>query len=128
MKSLSHVRLFTTPWTAAHQAPWDFPGKSTGVGCHCLLPCNFEFLSNVLSLFHFAGVLSISYKASQVKELLQLLIICEFLNFFLTFEGQFCWKSCLTGFCFLLYWPTAFWSPKFLMRNLLIILLRIPYM
>ena len=21
-KSLSHVRLFTTPWTAAHQAPW----------------------------------------------------------------------------------------------------------
>ena len=20
--------------------PWDFPGKSTGVGCHCLLRCN----------------------------------------------------------------------------------------
>ena len=19
--------------------PWEFPGKSTGVGCHCLLPC-----------------------------------------------------------------------------------------
>ena len=35
-KSLSHVRLFATPWTAAHQAlrPWDPPGKSTGVGCH----------------------------------------------------------------------------------------------
>ena len=28
-----------TPWTTAHQAPppWDFPGKSTGVGYHCLL-------------------------------------------------------------------------------------------
>ena len=28
-----------TPWTAAHQAlrPWDFPGKSTGVG---YLPTN----------------------------------------------------------------------------------------
>ena len=26
-----------TPWTVAYQAPpsWDFPGKSTGVGCHC---------------------------------------------------------------------------------------------
>ena len=39
MKSLSRVRLLGTPWTAAHQAlrPGDFPGKSTGVGCHCLL-------------------------------------------------------------------------------------------
>ena len=30
-----------TPWTAAYQevlhgGPWDFLGKSTGVGCHCL--------------------------------------------------------------------------------------------
>ena len=41
VKSLSHVRLFATPWTAAHQTlhAWDFPGKSTGVGCHCLLHC-----------------------------------------------------------------------------------------
>ena len=39
VKSLSRVRLFVNPWTAAYQAPrpWDFPGKSTGVGCHCLL-------------------------------------------------------------------------------------------
>ena len=31
--------LLATPWTAAYQAPpsMDFPGKSTGVGCHCLL-------------------------------------------------------------------------------------------
>ena len=36
VKSLSRVRLFVTPWTAAFQAPpsMDFPGKSTGVGCH----------------------------------------------------------------------------------------------
>ena len=26
-----------TPWTAAFQAPWDFPGKSVGVGCHNLI-------------------------------------------------------------------------------------------
>ena len=39
VKSLSRVRLFATPRTAAHQAPPSigFPGKSTGVGCHCLL-------------------------------------------------------------------------------------------
>ena len=35
MKSLSHVRLLATPWTAAYQAP---PSMGfTGVGCHCLL-------------------------------------------------------------------------------------------
>ena len=39
VKSLSRVRLVATPWTAAYQATlsMDFPGKSTGVGCHCLL-------------------------------------------------------------------------------------------
>ena len=36
VKSLSHVRLSATPWTAAYQAPlsMDFPGKSTLV-CNC---------------------------------------------------------------------------------------------
>ena len=40
VKLLSRVRLLATPWTAAYQAPpsMGFPGKSTGVGCHCLLP------------------------------------------------------------------------------------------
>ena len=39
VKSLSRVWLFETPWTVAYQAPhpWDFPGKSTGVGHQCLL-------------------------------------------------------------------------------------------
>ena len=39
VKSLSHVRLFVTPWTVAHQPPpsMEFLGKSTGVGCHFLL-------------------------------------------------------------------------------------------
>ena len=43
VKSLSCVWLLATPWTAAHQllCPWDFPGKSIGVGCHCLLHSNF---------------------------------------------------------------------------------------
>ena len=40
VKSLSRVRLLVTPWTAAYQAPPSigFSSKSTGVGCHCLLP------------------------------------------------------------------------------------------
>ena len=39
MKSPSRARLFATPWTAAHQAPLsvNVPGKSAGVGGHCLL-------------------------------------------------------------------------------------------
>ena len=43
MKLLSLVRPLATPWTAAHQTPhpWDFPGKSTGVRCHCLLQCSW---------------------------------------------------------------------------------------
>ena len=40
-QSLSRVRLFSTPWTVAHQAPlsmgFNSPGKNTGLGCHFLL-------------------------------------------------------------------------------------------
>ena len=40
VKSLSPVRLFATSWAVACTRllhPWDFLGKSTGVGCHFLL-------------------------------------------------------------------------------------------
>ena len=39
VKLLSHVWLLAMPWTAAHKAPpsMGFTGKSTRVGCHCLL-------------------------------------------------------------------------------------------
>ena len=39
VKLLSRVQLFATPWTVAYRllCPWNFPGKSVGVGCHCLL-------------------------------------------------------------------------------------------
>ena len=40
VKSLSHVGLLATPWTAAYPGSsvhGIFPGKSTGVVCHCLL-------------------------------------------------------------------------------------------
>ena len=40
VKLLSHARLFATPWIVACTkllCPWDFQGKSTGVGYHFLL-------------------------------------------------------------------------------------------
>ena len=48
VKLLSCARLLATPWTAAYQASlsMDFPGKSTGVGCHCLLWCVFILCSD----------------------------------------------------------------------------------
>ena len=39
---LSHVWLFTIPWTVAHQTPLsrNFPAKNAGEGCHFLLQEN----------------------------------------------------------------------------------------
>ena len=39
LSRFSCVRLCATPQTAAHEAPWDSPGKNTGVACHFLLQC-----------------------------------------------------------------------------------------
>ena len=42
VKSLSRVQLFASPWAVACTRllrPWDFLGKSIGVGCHFLLQC-----------------------------------------------------------------------------------------
>jgi len=37
-QSLSHVKLFVTPWTASRVlCPRASPGKNTGMGCHFLL-------------------------------------------------------------------------------------------
>ena len=38
LSHFSHVQLFVTPWTVAHQAPLSmgFSRQETGVGCHCL--------------------------------------------------------------------------------------------
>ena len=48
----SHVQLFVTPWTVAHQAlcQWDFPCKNTRVGCHSLLQGIFPTQGSNLGL------------------------------------------------------------------------------
>ena len=54
VKSLSHVQLLATPWTAAYQAPpsMGFSRQSTGVGCHCLLRKTArEFHKNIYFCF-----------------------------------------------------------------------------
>ena len=42
---LTHVPLFATPMDCSPPArllcPWDFPGKTTGVGRHCLVQGTF---------------------------------------------------------------------------------------
>ena len=50
----SHVQLFVTPWTVAHQALcwWDFPCKNTRVGCHSLLQGIFPTQRSNLGLPH----------------------------------------------------------------------------
>ena len=56
-QSLSHARLSATLWTAACQAPWDFPGKNTGVGCRFLLQGIFPTQGLNLHLPHYRQTL-----------------------------------------------------------------------
>ena len=57
-----------TPWTVAYQAPpsWDFPGKSTGVGCHFLLQRIFPTWGSNPGLLHYRQMLYLlSHQGSQ---------------------------------------------------------------
>jgi len=58
VKLLSRVRLLVMPWTAAYQAPlsMDFPGKSTGVGCNCLLHTSVWDDCNCAVVWGFLGI------------------------------------------------------------------------
>ena len=56
---------FVIPWTASR--PWDFPGKSTGVGCHFLLQGVFPTQGWNLGLPHCRQMLyHLSYQRSHV--------------------------------------------------------------
>ena len=58
VKSLSHVRFLVTPWTVAYQAhPWNFPGRSTVVGCHFLLQEILPTQGSNLGLLHYRQTL-----------------------------------------------------------------------
>ena len=82
MKSLSHVRLFVTPWTVACQISpsMEFPRQNTGVGCHFLLQGIFPTQGSNLGLQHFRQTFyHLSYQGIPlgIEEPLQIADICE---------------------------------------------------
>ena len=50
--------------------PWDFPGKSTGVGCHCLL-CNFSLVARFIYHLPFYSFFS-EYSSSMSRGFLKI--------------------------------------------------------
>ena len=65
------MQLLATLWTIAYQGTWHFPGKSIGVGCHCLLPNNYyqrekEQLKEQIFLILKVLILSLSGLALQI--------------------------------------------------------------
>ena len=71
VKSLSRARLFATPWIVACTKllrPWDFQGKSTGVGCHFLLQGIFPTQGSNPGLSHYRQTLyHLSHQGSPEK-------------------------------------------------------------
>ena len=69
---LSHVWLFATPWTAAHQAPlsWNSPGQNTGVGCHSLLHGIFPTQGSNPGLLHCRQILYCVSHQGSLKEMI----------------------------------------------------------
>ena len=70
-ESLSRVQHFVSPWTVPTSllCPWNFPGKSTGVGCHFLLQWIFPIQGDMFSSISF----SFFYSLIEVKYWLQAL-------------------------------------------------------
>ena len=56
--------------------PWDFPGKSTGVGCHCLLRKVSLYITKLLSkMIEAIYIPTNSYKSAQIKYIYSKLLI-----------------------------------------------------
>ena len=84
VKSLSCARLFATLWTVACTKllhPWDFQGKSTGVGCHFLFQGIFPTQGSNPGLSPCRQTYFLNYKPPNASSLLQP-AITEFLMTF----------------------------------------------
>ena len=74
----SHFQLFATPWTVPARllCPWNFPGKSTGVGCHFLLQRIIPAQGSNLCFLHWQVDSSpLSHLGSPVFSTLSLLLL-----------------------------------------------------
>ena len=73
VKSLSRVQLFATSWAVACTRllrPWDFLGKSTGVGCHFLIQGIFLTQGLNPGLLHCRQMLyRLSHQGSKMGEM-----------------------------------------------------------
>ena len=72
VKWLSRARLFGTPWIVACTKllrPWDFQGKSTGVGCHFPLQGIFPTQGSNPGLSHCTQTLyGLSHQGSPIEK------------------------------------------------------------
>ena len=93
VKLLSCAQLFATPWIVActkFLCPWDFQGKSTGVGCHFLLQGIFPTQGSNPGLSHCRQTLyHLSHQGSPevygICPLLVILILINWLGWFFKF-------------------------------------------
>ena len=112
MKSLSHIRQRPHGLQPTRLRPWDLPGKSTGVGCQCLLQISSgqnlkELLlliftayeqqqqNSVRALLHFA-VWNVFLPASDSDLITGVIIVCSCPQFWtkaLRFQKQDKWKK-----------------------------------
>ena len=72
-KSLSHIRLFATPWTVWATrliCPWNSPGRNTGMGSHSLLQGVFPTQGSDLGLLHCRQIIyHLSHQGSPYSKL-----------------------------------------------------------
>ena len=84
VKLLSRAQLFATPWIVACTKllrPWDFQGKSTGVGCHFLLQGIFPTQGSNPGLSHCRQMLyCLSHQGSPTSLLTQYQLQSQSLN------------------------------------------------
>ena len=68
--------------------PWDLPGKSTGVGRHCLLHLYYQMLSN------FNIILSFNFLSIRTSFISQLIILSPFLiQYLMKIGNSFTWRE-----------------------------------